>query len=505
MSGVRLWVGFLAMCLGLFMAVLDVQVVASALTTIGPALGVAPERLGWIQTAYLVAEVIAIPLTGVLTRAFTLRWMFAAATAVFTLASLGCALAPDLPILIALRVVQGLAGGMLIPAVFTSVFVMMPERHRVFATTLAGVFAVAAPTLGPLVGGVLTQHFSWRWIFLVNLAPGVLVSLLVGLCVRVGGADPGVLRRFDYPTMIFASLALGALDLLLNEAPARDWRGGFVVAVAAVTLLTGALAGRCALNHKVPFIDLRRFRKIGFSLGCGLSFVLGMGLYGSVYSLALFLGLVRGEGPFQVGLTMMAFGVAQLITAPLAAWAEPRVDNRLLAVLGFSLFAAGLWLNAGATATSGARSLFWPQAVRGLGVMFCLLPATRLALEAWPEADIPDASGLFNLMRNLGGAFGIALVDTLLQMRTPGHARALVQRLQAGDPDAARLVGLPVRMFHHQAMGPVDAATRAMIAPMIRTTALTQSFDEGWRALAVVFALAVLALVLIRPAAAKAG
>jgi DHA2 family multidrug resistance protein len=486
------------MCLGLFMAVLDVQVVASALTAIGRALAIPPERLGWIQTGYLIAEVIAIPLTGALTRAFTLRWMFTAATAGFTVASLGCALAANLPVLIALRVVQGLCGGVLIPAVFTSVFVMIPERRQVFATTLAGIFAVVAPTLGPFVGGFFTEHFSWRWIFLINLGPGVLVTLAVCLCVRVGAPDLRVLRRLDYATLILASLFLGALDFLLNEAPARRWRGGLVLAVGALTTVAAGLAAWRALSHATPFIDLRRFRKLGFSLGCALSFVLGLGLYGSVYGLALFLGLVRGHGPLEVGETMMVFGAAQLLTAPLAAWAETRVDNRLLAALGFSLFAAGLWLNAASTPTSDFRALFWPQAVRGLGVMFCLLPATRLALQHWPDSEIPDASGLFNLMRNLGGAFGIALVDTLLQMRSSVHADALVARLQAGDPDAARLVGLPVRMFHHQAMAPVSAATRAMIAPMIRNAALTQSFDEAWRALAIVFALAVLILPLIR-------
>jgi MFS transporter, DHA2 family, multidrug resistance protein len=261
MSAVRLWAGFLAMCLGLFMAVLDVQVVASALTAIGGSLSIAPERLGWIQTGYLMAEVIAIPLTGVLTRALTLRGMFAAATAGFTLASLACALAANLPALVALRVIQGFCGGMLIPAVFTSVFVMMPENRRVLATTLAGVFAVVAPTVGPFVGGFLTQHLSWHWIFLVNLAPGIAVCVLVALCVRVGEADRNALRRIDYGTLVLASIFLATLQLLLSEAPERDWRGAHVFVVAAVAVITGAGAVWRGLTHASPFIDLRRFRR----------------------------------------------------------------------------------------------------------------------------------------------------------------------------------------------------------------------------------------------------
>ena len=179
-----LWLGFLAMCIGLFMAILDIQVVASALTAIGSALHVAPARLGWIQTGYLMAEVIAIPLTGILTRALSLRWMFVAATLGFTLASLGCAFAPTIGILIAIRVMQGFCGGMLIPAVFTSIFVMIPEERRVLATTLAGLFAMIAPTIGPLVGGYLTTNYSWNWIFLINILPGAVVCLMVATCVR---------------------------------------------------------------------------------------------------------------------------------------------------------------------------------------------------------------------------------------------------------------------------------------------------------------------------------
>jgi DHA2 family multidrug resistance protein len=497
-SGLRLWVGFLAMCLGLFMAVLDVQVVASSLTAIGTSLKIDPERLGWIQTGYLMAEVIAIPLTGLLTRAFTLQGMFAAATAGFTLASVGCAFSSTLPMMVALRVAQGFCGGMLIPAVFTSVFVMMPQAHRVFATTLAGVFAVAAPTVGPLVGGYLTEHFTWNWIFLVNVVPGLLVSLLVAFCVRVGPADRSALRRLDYGTLVMASLFLAALELLLNEAPGRDWRGTFVFSIAAITALSGAGVIWRALSHASPFIDLRRFRRRDFALGCLLSFVLGLGLYGSVFMLALFLGLVRGHGPLAIGEIMMVSGAAQLATAPLAAWLETRMDNRVLAAVGFALFGGGLLLNGFTTPQSDFQALFWPQVLRGLAVMFCLLPATRLALESWPETEIADASGLFNLMRNLGGAIGIALVDTMLQVRTKDHAAALASRLKAGDPDAARLVGLPTALFHHHAMGPIDLGTAAMIAPMVRRAALTQSFNEAWLLFAWLFGLSLLALPLMR-------
>ena len=387
MAGVNpvlLWLGFLAMCVGLFMAVLDIQVVASALTTIGAALHVAPARLGWIQTGYLMAEVIAIPLTGLLTRALSLRWMFVAATFGFTLASLGCALSSTFPMLIALRVVQGFCGGMLIPAVFTSIFVMMPRNREILATAMAGVFAVIAPTIGPFVGGYLTEHFSWNWIFLVNLLPGIAVCLAVGTCVCASSADWGVLKKIDYATLILAAVFLASLELLLNEAPGRHWHGTFVYSVASICAVSGATGVWRALSHATPFIDLRRFRNRSFALGCGLSFIFGMGLYGSVYLLALFLRLVRGHTPLVIGEIMVVSGAAQLVMAPAAALLETRMNARLLTAIGFAVFGLGLLANGFATPQSDFWGLFWPQILRGVAVMFCILPATRLALEGWP-------------------------------------------------------------------------------------------------------------------------
>jgi DHA2 family multidrug resistance protein len=495
---VSLWIGFSAMCIGMFMAILDVQVVASSLTNIGTALAIPVYRLSWIQTGYLMAEVIAIPLTGLLTRALSLRWMFLIATMGFTLASLGCALSTSVAILIAIRIVQGFCGGMLIPAVFTSIFVMIPEKHRVLATTIAGAFAVVAPTVGPAVGGYLTETYSWHWIFLVNILPGLFVTVLVGCFVRACKPDWSAFRQIDYSTIFFASVFLATLELFLTEGPGHDWSGAYVLSLGAVCIVSGGLGIWRALCHATPFIDIRRFRKWSFSLGCGLSFVLGFGLYGTVYILSLFLGLVRGHSPLAIGEIMMVSGVAQLAMTPVAAILEKRVNARLLTALGFGLFGVGLLLNGFAVSSTDFDGLFWPQVIRGFAVMFCLLPATRLALDCWPPEDIADASGLFNLMRNLGGAIGISLIDTILEQRTPTHVADFIARLQQGDPAAARLVGLPVAMFRGRAMGPVDELTKAMIAPLVKRAAMTQSFNEAWLMVAALFGAALLVVLAMR-------
>jgi DHA2 family multidrug resistance protein len=494
MKSGTLWLGFAAMCLGMFMAVLDIQVVASSLTAIQAALHIPLSQLGWIQTAYLMAEVVAIPLTGILTRALSLRLLYAIATLGFVAASWACALSTGFEMLIAARVVQGFFGGMLIPSVFTAVFILIPKQHQFLATTMAGVAALLAPTLGPLLGGWLTETQSWHWIFLINILPGLVVASVVLSTLKREVPEIAVLKRLDVLTLFLFAVFLADLQWLLNEAPRYHWRGGYVLALAAVCVIACGWGIHRALSVTHPFVHLKRFRNRGFALGCGLSFVLGFGLYGSVYLLSLFLGLVRGHSPLMIGEILVVSGVAQLVTAPLAAWAETRINARLLTALGFALFGAGLVANGFTTLSSDFDALFWPQVMRGLAVLFCLLPATRLALEYWPPHEVAEASGLFNLMRNLGGAIGIAAIDTILTERTPGHVASLVKRLQAGDPKAAALAGLPTGPFHNHPMGPVDPVTQALIEPMVRHAALTQSCNEAWWLLGGLFLLALLLL-----------
>src|ERR1700744_6430437 len=399
MKSGALWLGFAAMCLGMFMAVLDIQVVASSLTAIQGALHIPLAQLGWIQTAYLMAEVVAIPLTGIFTRALSLRFLFAVATLGFVAASWVCALSTGFETLIAARAVQGFFGGMLIPSVFTAVFVLIPKQHQILAPTMAGVAALLAPTLGPLLGGWLTETQSWHWIFLINILPGLLVASVVLFTLQREVPEIAVLKRLDILTLFLFAVFLADLQWLLNEAPRYHWRGLYVLALAAVCVIACGWGIHRALSVAHPFVHLKRFRNRGFALGCGLSFVLGFGLYGSVYLLSLFLGLVRGHTPLAIGEILVVSGAAQLVTAPLAAWAETRINARLLTIFGFALFGMGLLANGFTTQTSDFNQLFWPQVMRGLAVLFCLLPSTRCALEHWQPHEVAEASGVFNLIR----------------------------------------------------------------------------------------------------------
>jgi DHA2 family multidrug resistance protein len=491
------WLGFIAMCIGMFMAILDIQVVASSFPNIGAALHISQDRLSWIQTCYLIAEIIGIPLTGFMTRVLTVRWLFAGATFAFTLASIGCAMSSNFAELVTFRTIQGFFGGALIPAVFTTIFELFPRRLHTVATVVAGTFAMVAPTVGPAFGGFLTETYSWHAIFLVNVIPGVIFGTLVALLVRVGKPEWRAIAEIDFLTIVLTAIFLASLELLLKEAPRRHWSGGFVDILLVVCPLSFVLAVHQCLFRRRPFLQLRRLNDRGFAVACFLSFVLGMGVYGSVYLLPLFLGFVRRHTALEIGEIMIVAGVAQVISAPIAAMLEARVSGKAMMALGYVLFGAGLAADGFCTINTDLMGLFLPQILRGAGIMFCIIPSTRLAMEGWPRREGSDASAQFNLMRNLGGAIGIALVDTIVEQRTSAHADHLISRLQSGDIDAARLVGLPTALFHGHAMGPVGETMKAMIGPMVQRAALTQSLNEGWFLLAALFVSSLIAIALV--------
>jgi DHA2 family multidrug resistance protein len=491
--GAATWIGFAAMCLGMFMAVLDIQVVATSLPAISGALAIPTDAMSWVQTAYLIAEVIAIALTGALTRALGMRLLFVLAVGAFTLASIACALSGGFTGLIAARVAQGFAGGMLIPLVFSSVFILFPSRVQGAATTLAGMLAVLAPAVGPVVGGWITERLSWHWLFLINVAPGVIACALGLTLLAREKANPALLRSLDLAGLALIAAALAALELGLKEAPAHGWLSLPVVALLGTSIVaTLGFLRRSARPSAAPVLRLDAFRTPGFGLGCALSFLFGAGLYGSVYLMPVFLALVRGKAPLAIGLVMLVTGLTQFATSPLAVLLERRLPAKALTLAGFLLFGAGLAMSTTATIDTDFDGMFWPQIVRGAAIMLCLLPPTRLALGHLPAGEVPDASAMFNLMRNLGGAIGIAACDTVIFARAPVLGDALRDRLLAGDASAATIIGLPPGALDGPVTLPVDPAIAAMVRPLIEAAALTQAINEAWALLALFAALAAL-------------
>jgi len=488
------WTGFAVMCIGMFMAILDVQVVATSLPTIQSALGIKPDQMSWIQTAYLIAEVIAIPLTGFLTRLLSMRGLFIVAITTFTVASVGCAASNSFTSLIAWRVLQGFSGGTLIPAVFSAVFLLFPFRLQGIATTIAGVLAVLAPTVGPIVGGWITTTYSWHWLFLINVAPGILSSFAAVWLLPTGKPNIGEARTLDFVSLALMILMLSGLEIGLKEAPHRGWLSPLVFGLLAMTVVSTLAFTRRTLRAIHPVVELRTLANRNFAIGCILSFALGIGLFGSVYLMPVFLAFVRGHSALEIGKIMLITGIAQLITAPVAVALERRVDARFLTAAGFLLFSVGLGLSAFQTGETDFTEMLWPQVIRGVAIMFCILPPTRLALGQLAPALVPDAGGLFNLMRNLGGAIGIALIDTVIYSRAPIRAQAIATRLHNGDVEAAKVVGIPLKLFLAQPPSLTDAG----IQPMIERLALVQSINEAWLMIALLTMAALLCVPFAR-------
>ena len=500
---IKIWVGFTTMCIGMFMAILDVQIVATSLPTIQSALNIAPDQMSWIQTAYLMAEVIAIPLTGFLTRLLGMRILFVAALALFTASSIGCASSGSFPFLIAWRVVQGFSGGTLIPAVFAAVFVLFPARQQGVATTLGGVLAVLAPTVGPIVGGWITQTYSWHWLFLINVVPGIVAAGLAALVLPRSDLHPGEARKLDLISLILLAIALACLVLALKEAPQRGWTSGPIFGLLLGS--AGCAAGFVDRTRKAPhpIVDLVNFTDRNFAVGCILSFALGVGLFGSVYLMPVFLAFIREHNALEIGSIMLVTGVVQLLVAPAAVALEQRTDARILTAAGFALFALGLGLSAFQTPETDFDGMFWPQVIRGAAIMFCLLPPTRLALGRLTADRVPDASGLFNLMRNLGGAIGLALIDTVIFGRTPVIGASILDHLQRGDIAMAKLIGAPQELLATRTPGPLDAATSALVQPLIEKASLVQAINEAWALIALVTIVALICLPFADPSGSQ--
>src|SRR6185437_13062125 len=391
----------------------------------------------------------------------------------------------------AFRILQGFSGGALIPAVFSAVFLLFPVARQPLATMIGGSLAVLAPTIGPIVGGWITETYSWPWLFLINVLPGVVAASVASVALPRARVAFGQLRYLDLVSLALGAIALAVLEIAIKEAPERGWSSNLVAGLLGAFLVAAVGFIVRTLRSGHPLVDLRSFSDRDFSVGCLLSFTLGIGLFGSVYLMPVFLAYVRGHDALEIGQIMLVTGVAQLIVAPIAVVLVRRVDERLLTALGFLLFGIGLGLSAFQTKATDFDEMFWPQLLRGCAIMFCILPPTQLALGRLEKNAIGDASGMFNLMRNLGGAIGIALIDTVIYTRAPEHGRILIDHLAAGDLDTAKLVGIQPDVL---ASALLDAEKQSALAPLVEKVAFVQAVNDAWALVALITLAALIAL-----------
>lgn len=495
----REWIGFSTMCFGLFMAILDLQIVASALPRIARSLHTPLDELSWVQTAYLIAEVIAIAMSGRLTRAMSTRTLFAIATFGFSAMSLGCALSSSFVSLIVFRTLQGYAAGTIIPMVFAAGYKMFPKEFKARAILLAGGVAMLAPSIGPFMGGYIAEKLSWNWLFLINIPIGFAITAIVLAVVRVDEADRSAWRTVDLPGFASLSISLGCLQTLLKLAPEDHWAAPRDYLLVAVTLGCGYFFVRRCIGRREPLVDFTPLRDAGFSAACVYNFVLGVGLFGSIYLLPLFLGFVRFHTPIEIGLIMTVMGVSQLVAAPLATVAERRLPARAVALAGFALFGAGAIANAFQTPRTDFADLVWPQILRGAALLFCILPITTVALGDLAPEELSNASGILNFMRNIGGAVGIGLVDTVINVRPSAIAKHLIDQLVAGNAQVAAFVGVPVELLQGVDVARADPADIAFVRPIVERAAATTAFNEAWLLIGAILLVSLLLIPFLRP------
>lgn len=500
------WIGFFAMVFGIFMAILDIQIVASSLEQIQAGLSATRDEIAWVQTAYLVAEVVIIPLSGWLGRALSTRHLFVLSCGGFTLMSLFCALAWNLPSMVAFRAFQGLFGGAMIPSVFAVIYTLFPTRLQPTMVILVGLVVTVAPTAGPVLGGYLTETVSWKALFLINLVPGLLVSLATWLFVRVDEPDWGLLDTIDFRGILYIVVFLGSLQFVLEEGVREEWfESREIVFFSLLAAATGIAMFYRELTIEHPIVDLWAFRNRNFAVGCLFSFILGIGLYTLIYLTPVYLAGVKGLNSLQIGQYIMVTGLFQLLSAFVVGPIAKRLDSRFILASGLLLYGLGCWMNGDLTHEAGYWEFFWPQALRGFALMFCFLPVNSLALGTLPAEEVKNASGLYNLMRNLGGAMGLAVANTLIIQLSKAHYAALREAVTPGSVQAqALLASLQARAAQMGLPDGERAALRQLYGLAMRE-AEVMTLNHMFHLLGLIFFAALLLMPLVSRVATASG
>jgi len=500
-TGVKGVLPFVVMCCGMFMALLDIQIVASSLQDIGGGLSAAQDQISWVQTAYLIAEIVMIPLSGWLTRVFSTRWLFTVSAAGFTVTSLLCGLAWNIQSMILFRALQGLLGASMIPTVFTSSFHYFQGPRRVYSAAVIGTIASVAPTLGPVIGGWITDTLNWHWLFYINLLPGLAVTLSIPFLVDIDKPDHALLKKADYAGIVLMAIALGCLEYVLEEGSRWNWFDDATIRdCAAIAGVSGLLFVLRSLSVENPVVDLRALANRNFTLGCILSFITGIGIFSTIYLTPLFLGYIRGFSAWQTGVAIFSTGAASLLGVPVYIALARRFDTRWLMMAGLACFGLSMWNFSWITHEWGAAELLIPQILRGFPQVFAVAPSVNLGLGSLPPERLKYASGLFNMMRNLGGALGIAVCGAILNSRTNFHFHAIASQLTPANGAMSRLVDSLTQRYAAVLGGLAQGHVAALkqLWHLAYREAATLAYADAFRAIMVAFVVATMLVPLMR-------
>ena len=498
----RTWLAVIGATLGAFMAVLNIQIVNASLADIQGGIGAGIDDGGWISTSYLIAEIVVIPLSGWLAHVFSVRIYLLTNAALFLVFSAACALAQDLPQMIILRAIQGFTGGVLIPMAFTLIITLLPKAKQPIGMALFAISATFAPAIGPTIGGYLTENFGWEYIFYVNVVPGAIMIGMLFFSLEARPMKLSLLAEGDWAGIITMAIGLAALQTVLEEGNKDDWFGSpFIVRLAVIAAVALTLFVVIELTASKPLLNLRILFRRNFGFGVLANFLLGVALYGSVYILPVYLSRIQGYNSEQIGMVLAWTGLPQLALIPLVPRLMTRVDPRIMIAIGFGLFAASNFMNISMTGDYAADQLLWPNIVRAVGQAIMFAPLSAVATAGIEAENAGSASALFNMMRNLGGAIGIAGLQTLLTKREQYHSNVLSQQITVFEQATRSRIELLTQYFvNHGVIDRVDAAHRAYVAVghIVQKQAFILAFSDTFYTLGAALIVALLAGLLLK-------
>jgi MFS transporter, DHA2 family, multidrug resistance protein len=500
----KTWLAVVGANLGAFMAILNIQIVNASLANVQGGIGAGIDDGGWISTSYLIAEIIVIPLSGWLAQVFSVRIYLLTNAVLFLVFSASCALAHNLPQMIVLRALQGFFGGVLIPLAFTLIITLLPKAKQSVGLALFAVSATFAPAIGPTIGGYLTENWGWQYIFYVNLVPGAVMVGMLWFSLEAKPMKLALLREGDWPGIITMAIGLGALQTVLEEGNKDDWFGSdFIVRLSIIAAIALTLFFWVELTSKKPLLNLRLLARRNFGFGTLANFLMGTALYGSVFILPQYLARIQGYNSEQIGLVLAWTGLPQLVLIPMVPRLMKRFDARLIITVGFALFAASNFMNITMTTDYGSDQLFWANVVRAIGQALAFAPLSMVATAGIEAENAGSASALFNMMRNLGGAVGIAILQTFLTKREQYHSNVLTPSVSLFEQATrARLEQLTQYFINHGITERADAAHRAFVAigGIVQKQAFILAFSDTFYLMGAALLVGLMAVLFLKKA-----
>ncbi|WP_422279040.1 DHA2 family efflux MFS transporter permease subunit [Bradyrhizobium sp.] len=503
------WISVFAAMIGAFMAILNIQITNASLLNIEGGIGTGVDNGSWISTSYLIGEIVVIPLTDYLSRMFSVRRIMLGHATLFAVFSVACAFTHDLPSMIAMRGLQGFFGGVLIPMAFTLVFTKLPKAQQPIGLAMFSLAVTFAPAIGPTIGGYLTENYGWQTIFFVNVVPTAAMVTTLFFTLERQPMQLGLLKEGDWLGIATMAIGLSALQALLEEGNKDDWFGSpFIVRLAVIAAVSLSLFIWIELTVEKPLLKLRLLTQRNFGIGTVAAVFLGFALFGSVYLLPAYLGQVQHYNSEQIGSVLAWTGLPQLLLIPLVPKLMQRFDARYIAAIGLLLFAYSSFMNIEMSLDYAGDQLFIPNIIRAVGQALTLGPLSAVTLGSVAPQDAPAASGISNMMRNLGGAIGTAVLATIVTKREQFHSNIIGQSVDLGREEVrSRIAQMTDYFLAHGVSDPAAAHQQAIIAlgNAVKRQALVLGFSDTFAVIGVVLVLAAIAIISLKKATGAAA